>query len=384
MRRLTSSRSWRSCCSARSRRRRSRSGSRSRRPRRPPPRGRRCPRSTPRSAWTDCGDGFQCATLDGPGRLEGPRRESRSGSRCTRHPRDVAGRAHRLAGGQLRRSRRVGRRLPAPHLGATPGGRARPLRRRELRSRGTGASRPIDCVDDAFLDLSAGVAAVPDTAERLDTLHRYNAQFAAGCTATHRARTRGRSAPATSHATWRRSASRSASRSSTTSATRTAPSSASPTRRCSRATIRSMVLDGPPDYWLTARDYAYQQARGLHGAHSAPSSTGASRPIARWPQPAHRVTCSTQLIARVDQQPLPGVVHPRRRHPRGSAHAEPAPERRCSRCSTTARAGGRSSPTRSPKRCSRAGARASLCDRRPVPRPRIPTAPGTRWSRPTR
>ena len=47
--------------------------------------------------------------------------------------------------------------------------------------RGTGASRPIDCVDDAFLDLSRRRRRDPDTPERLDTLHRYNAQFAAGC-----------------------------------------------------------------------------------------------------------------------------------------------------------------------------------------------------------
>ena len=31
-------------------------------------------------------------------------------------------------------------------------------------------------------------------------------------------------------------------------------------------TIRTMVLDGPPDYWLRARDYGYQQARGFMNA----------------------------------------------------------------------------------------------------------------------
>ena len=34
-------------------------------------------------------------------------------------------------------------------------------------------------------------------------------------------------------------------------------------------TIRTMVLDGPPDYWLRARDYGYQQARGFMHALNA-------------------------------------------------------------------------------------------------------------------
>jgi hypothetical protein len=64
-----------------------------------------------------------------------------------------------------------------------------------------------------------------------------------------------------------------------------------------------MVLDGPPDYWLTARDYAYQQARGFMNALSgfldwcqqtscSLASTGAPRDVLQ------------DLIARVDQQPL--------------------------------------------------------------------------------
>ena len=47
--------------------------------------------------------------------------------------------------------------------------------------RGTGSSRPIDCVDDAFLDQSATLAAVPGTTEQLDAVHQWSAQFAAGC-----------------------------------------------------------------------------------------------------------------------------------------------------------------------------------------------------------
>ena len=53
--------------------------------------------------------------------------------------------------------------------------------------RGTGASRPVDCVDDALLDLSAGIAPVPThrgAARRRCT--SYNAAFAAGCKQAHR------------------------------------------------------------------------------------------------------------------------------------------------------------------------------------------------------
>ncbi|MDQ1432597.1 MAG: hypothetical protein QOF40_3199, partial [Actinomycetota bacterium] len=69
-------------------------------------------------------------------------------------------------------------------------------------------------------------------------------------------------------------------------------------------TIRTMVLDGPPDYWLAPRDYAYQQAQGFMNALSAfldwcqqsncsLASSGAPRDVLQ------------QLIARVDQQPIP-------------------------------------------------------------------------------
>ena len=71
-------------------------------------------------------------------------------------------------------------------------------------------------------------------------------------------------------------------------------------------TIRTMVLDGPPDYWLRARDYAYQQARGFMNALSA---------FLDWCDQAHCSLASAgsprdllqQLIARVDEAPLPAT-----------------------------------------------------------------------------
>src|SRR5439155_7253639 len=71
-------------------------------------------------------------------------------------------------------------------------------------------------------------------------------------------------------------------------------------------TIRSMVLDGPPDYWLTARDYAYQQARGFMNALSGflDWCQQTSCPLAQAGAPRDALS---QLIARVDQQPLPAT-----------------------------------------------------------------------------
>ena len=71
-------------------------------------------------------------------------------------------------------------------------------------------------------------------------------------------------------------------------------------------TIRTMVLDGPPDYWLRARDYGYQQARGFMNALNAfldwcdqarcsLASTGSPRDVLQ------------QLIGRVNEAPLPAT-----------------------------------------------------------------------------
>jgi hypothetical protein len=67
-----------------------------------------------------------------------------------------------------------------------------------------------------------------------------------------------------------------------------------------------MVLDGPPDYWISARDYAYRQAQGFMRAldqflgwceetSCSLAASGAPRDVFQ------------QLLARVDQEPLPAT-----------------------------------------------------------------------------
>jgi hypothetical protein len=64
------------------------------------------------------------------------------------------------------------------------------------------------------------------------------------------------------------------------------------------------VLDGPPDYWIDTRDYAYRQAKGFMDALSGfldwCQQTGCSLAASGSPRDA-----LNGLIARVDQQPLP-------------------------------------------------------------------------------
>ncbi len=171
--------------------------------------------------------------------------------------------------------------------------------------RGTGASRPVDCVDDAFLDLSGALAPVPTTVAQLDTVHRYNEQFAAGCVQRM-------GAYATELGT--RNVARDL------EAIRIALGEPKldylgysygtivgiTYAQMFPTTIRTMVLDGPPDYWLRARDYVYQQARGFMNAlsgfldwcdqaHCSLASAGSPRDLLQ------------QLIARVEEAPLPAT-----------------------------------------------------------------------------
>ena len=215
--------------------------------------------------------------------------------------------------------------------------------------RGTGASRPIDCVDDAFLDLSAGIAAVPTTAGAARRAPRLQRAVRRRLRAAHgRVRGSGRHAQrrprprGDPHRARRPEARR-------TSATPTAPSSAPTYAQMFPASVGRLVLDGPPDYWISARDYAYRQAKGFMDALSAfldwCQQTGCSLAASGAPR-----DLLNQLIARVDQQPLPAVVHAATASPARAAHVGTARERGARRCSTTARAGGRSSPTRSARR----------------------------------
>ncbi len=171
--------------------------------------------------------------------------------------------------------------------------------------RGTGASRPIDCVDDAFLDQAAGLAAVPTTTAQLDALHEYTAQFAAGCIQRMGAYA---SQVGTRNVARDLEAIRLAlgdpkldylgySYGTVVGATYA---------QMFPATVGRLVLDGPPDYWISARDYAYRQGKGFMEALSGfldwCQQTGCS--LAATGNPRDQLN---QLIARVDQQPMPAA-----------------------------------------------------------------------------
>ena len=255
-------------------------------------------------AWSDCGDGFECGMLTVPVDWH-----SKAGSGDTvplamiRHPAESP-------------PDRIGA-LVVNYGGPGESGVAY-LRNTWLRlpetvrarfdivsfdPRGTGASRPIDCVDDAFVDLGAGIPPVPSTAAQLDAVHRYNEQFAAGCV---------QRMGAYAGQVGTRNAARDL------EAIRIALGEPKldylgysygtilgiTYAQMFPTTVDHMVLDGPPDVWLTWRDYTFQQARGFMNALGAfldwcqqtscsLASAGAPRDVLQ------------QLIDRVNQQPLP-------------------------------------------------------------------------------
>ena len=253
-------------------------------------------------AWSDCGDGFQCGTLTVPVDWSNPTVDTVPLA-LIRHPAvsppDRIGALVTNYGGPgesgVDSLRITWSRLPEV------------VRNRfdvvSFDPRGTGASRPVDCVDDSFLDLSTGIPAVAATAAQLDAVHQYNAAFAAGCT---------QRMGAYAGQIGTRNVARDL------DAIRTALGVAKldylgysygtivgiTYAQMFPANIDRLVLDGPPDYWLTTRDYSYQQARGFMSALSAfldwcqqtncsLASAGAPRDVLQ------------QLIARVDQQPMP-------------------------------------------------------------------------------
>lgn len=253
-------------------------------------------------AWSDCGDGFQCGTLTVPVDWKNPTGEQ-VGIALIRHPAESP--ADRI--GALVVNYGGPGESGVDYLRLTSSRLPDAVRSRfdvvSFDPRGTGASRPIDCVDDSFLDLSAAITAVPSTAAQLDVVHKYKQAFAAGCT---------QRMGAYAGQVGTRNVARDV------EAIRIALGEAKldylgysygtivgiTYAQMFPTTIRSMVLDGPPDYWLTTRDYAYQQARGFMNALGAfldwcqqtncsLASAGAPREVLQ------------QLIARVDQQPLP-------------------------------------------------------------------------------
>ncbi|HEY7104940.1 MAG TPA: alpha/beta hydrolase [Acidimicrobiia bacterium] len=131
--------------------------------------------------------------------------------------------------------------------------------------RGTGASRPVDCVDDQFLDLSALLPAVPDDAARLAAVRRYNRAFARGCVQRSGAyagqvgtRSSARDLEAIRIALGEPSLNfLGFSYGSVLGATYA---------QMFPQYVRTMVLDGPPDVWLPSLEYARNQAAGFMNA----------------------------------------------------------------------------------------------------------------------
>jgi pimeloyl-ACP methyl ester carboxylesterase len=253
-------------------------------------------------AWSDCGDGFQCATLTVPVDWSKPTGET-LGVALTRLP--AASPDQRI--GSLVVNYGGPGESGVDYLRRTSGRLPQTVRDRfdivSFDPRGTGTSRPIDCVDDAFLDQSAAIAAVPTTTAQLDALHDSNAQFAAGCV---------QRMGAYAGQVGTRNVARDL------EAIRIALGDAkldylgysygtvvgATYAQMFPASVGRLVLDGPPDYWISARDYAYRQAKGFMDALSGfldwCQQTGCS--LAASGAPRDQLY---QLIARVDQQPLP-------------------------------------------------------------------------------
>ena len=256
-------------------------------------------------AWSDCGNGFQCATLTVPVDWSKPTAGEQVGLALIRLP--AAAPDQRI--GSLVVNYGGPGESGVDYLRRTYGRLPQTVRDRfdvvSFDPRGTGASRPIDCVDDAFLDQSATLPAVPTTSAQLDALHAYNAQFAAGC-----AQRMGAYAGQVGTRNVARDL----------EAIRIALGDpkldylgysygtvvGATYAQMFPTTVGRLVLDGPPDYWISTRDYAYRQARGFMEALSGfldwCRQTGCSLAASGAPRDV-----LNQLIARVDQQPMPAT-----------------------------------------------------------------------------
>ena len=218
-------------------------------------------------AWADCGNGFECGTLTVPVDWRKPSTDTVPLA-LIRHPASSP-------------DARIGALLVnpgGPGFGGTPYLRAAIPRlpdvvkeRFDLVSwdpRGTGSSRPVDCVDDSYLDLGAVTAAVPDTAETLKIQHDYSRGFARGCTERTGAfagqigtRNTARDLEAIRIAIGEPKLNYLGFSYGTVLGATYA--------QMFPTNIRAMVLDGPPDYWLPQLDYAHAQAEGFMKALDA-------------------------------------------------------------------------------------------------------------------
>jgi len=217
--------------------------------------------------WSNCGAGWECGTLTVPVDWNEPTSDS-VGLAVTRHPAETPG--SRIGAlffnpggpgfGGTGYIQAAIRRLPAV------------VRARfdivSWDPRGTGASRPIDCVDDAFLDFGAAVPPVPDNAETLTMARSYERAMARGCVE--------RGGTYAGQIGTRNSAR-------DLEALRIALGEPSLNyvgfsygsilglvyAQMFPTSVRAMVLDGPPDYWLPTLDYAHAQAQAFMDALDA-------------------------------------------------------------------------------------------------------------------
>ena len=183
--------------------------------------------------------------------------------------------------------------------------------------RGTGSSRPVDCVDDAATS-TCGAASPRSRRHRSSStlLHGYNALFAAWLRRTHRdlrgtgghaqRRARPRSDPHRARRAdarlprilvrHRRRRQR--------------------TRRCSPRRSGAWCSTVPPTTGSAARDYAFRQAEGLHGGARRRSSTGARQTrVLAGVRPVHHGTCSPSSSRASTRRPLPASYTVQRRDP---------------------------------------------------------------------
>jgi pimeloyl-ACP methyl ester carboxylesterase len=253
-------------------------------------------------SWADCGDGFQCGTLAVPVDWKAPRGETLPLAvirRTAASPEQRLGALVLNYGGPGRSGveslRASWQSLPTEVQD-----------RFDLVSfdpRGTGASRPIDCVDDSFLDFSGLLPDVPTTAAQLDAVHRYSQAFADGCrqrmgTYAGQVGTRNTARDMEAIRIALGEAKLNYLGYSYGGALGATYAQMFPTH------IRSMVLDGPPDYWQSARDYNDAQAAAFKNALDAFFAwcQQTSCALAAVGPPADVLD---QLIDRVRQAPLP-------------------------------------------------------------------------------
>lgn len=132
--------------------------------------------------------------------------------------------------------------------------------------RGTGHSRAVDCVDDAFLDADTPI--VPDTPGKLNLIRAYSDAFARGCAE--------RMGAYAGQVGTRNSAR-------DVEAIRIALGEPQLNylgfsygvvlgmtyAQMFPGAVRTMVLDGPPDYWQSSLEYAHAQAAGFKQAFDA-------------------------------------------------------------------------------------------------------------------